>query len=656
MKTNIAIIATAWGTKKGGVNSFNYDYCRALGKTSSSIFNIVCIVPTANEEQIEDALTSGISLCLLSKGKEIDISEKSADEILRVFKEKYGGLPKWWIGHDVITGLTALACNSIGKDSKVAIFHHMDYSSYKGMEGENTESKVRLQSKLLQNADVVLSVGPKLMLSAERKILGKPNIKHLEIIPGLPEIEGLPALKQLNAISFGRISPRTDLLKQTRLAVASFGEAHSVENGGLDKDDYLTIIGLEVELRDKQHKELLQLARKHAGRVVQIHGWQFSENRNELLEVLRSSSVCLMLSLHEGFGLVGWEAIAAEVPLIISTNSGVYQAIESFLGGMGTGCLYGVEIRGEIGEHSYQEADVEDVKNALLKIKKNPVRAKEDARSLKKLLSTVCNWDNVVHATIEAMSLDKELAKHNTDTLTTIGVEHWQPQLLLDALIHSTDIVDEAARRKRMYQHLWNAISYPARVTDRIVIYGGVATSLCNAEAASLYAEWLIECPNAELFICYEVGEAALERANQLSKAGLKTLREKNGLPTNPKERMDIKAQRIKNLENLIVDCINDENGKSEVIQRIYMLPLMKPLTTYITCLDNDIYITPLFETRSSETLTFMLSQETNDFKDDVIRYIEHHLKRNLRVEDMAHYESHTNKLLNSLSMIKNPI
>jgi hypothetical protein len=53
-----------------------------------------------------------------------------------------------------------------------------------------------------------------------------------------------------------------------------------------------------------------------------------------------------MLSWHEGFGLVGWEAIAAEVPLVVSKRTGLYKLLDSPDDPVGAACVSVVDVRG----------------------------------------------------------------------------------------------------------------------------------------------------------------------------------------------------------------------------------------------------------------------------------------------------------------------
>lgn len=66
MKTLFGIVffATGWGPTRGGINSFNYDLCNALGKqTDSRSSAIFCICPgTTTENEKKEAENYNVTL------------------------------------------------------------------------------------------------------------------------------------------------------------------------------------------------------------------------------------------------------------------------------------------------------------------------------------------------------------------------------------------------------------------------------------------------------------------------------------------------------------------------------------------------------------------------------------------------------------------
>jgi len=500
----------------------------------------------------------------------------------------------------------------------------MDYSAYTGMDASDTEEKITRQRRILSAANVILAVGPKLKESAEAKVAGA-GVRVEQVIPGLAEVSGVSPPTRFRAITYGRLEASNDRLKQTSLAVAGFARASAPKYGGLVPDDNITVIGIDSDGRLAHHRELLELAQDEAKRAVQVHAWPYLDDRIKLLDHLRNSSVCLMLSVHEGFGLAGWEAIAAEVPLIVSRNSGLFETIDRLAGGMGTGCLVGVDIRGAVGVPAYRPEDVDTVSNAILEVSKNIGRAKTNAVTLKRLIQRLCTWPSLAETVAAALGFGDTLALSSIQTLSRVGVDRWESRLLLDVLLNSQrNVVDEASKRNRAFANLWDSIAPPSSVISSVILFGGVSSGLCNDEAAGRFSRWLASNSAAELVLCYETGDAAVSRAKALAEEKLPD----GDLPTNPIERMEQKERRILTLRERVVANVPAPEADG-ISRRIRYVPLRCPLTTYIMVLDEQLFITPVFDIRSTNSLTFTLSRESPEFELDVVEYMVHHLARN---------------------------
>jgi hypothetical protein len=58
----LIVLATGWGPKHGGINSFNYDWVRAFGVAYGPQMNVLCVVPTACPEDRKEAKRSLVDL------------------------------------------------------------------------------------------------------------------------------------------------------------------------------------------------------------------------------------------------------------------------------------------------------------------------------------------------------------------------------------------------------------------------------------------------------------------------------------------------------------------------------------------------------------------------------------------------------------------
>jgi glycosyltransferase involved in cell wall biosynthesis len=418
-------------------------------------------------------------------GRPLRLGPELAEMVIRRVTESDGVAVRWWIGHDIVTGPLAVRARALSEGSSLAVIHHMDYEAYlpfKSLNPAADRTKIEQQRLVLGEANVVFAIGSKLAQSARQKT-PHSNREIIELIPGLADVSGLPSPNTFSAITFGRLGLGNERVKQAKLAVAAFGRARGFPGDPLGPDARLTVLGLSDDDTDAERNELLALAEKYSEsperrgrrgngpRAVAIHGWPYIDDRRKVLEHLSCQSVCMMLSLHEGFGLAGWEAIAARVPLIVSRNSGLYETVDRTLGGIGLGCIRSLDIRGSTGQESFQEEDVETVARALVEIHVRGARAKRDAEVLGTILDRFCTWQHTATAVAEGCNLDvpKALASKN--------LERWTPDFLLSALRDSEDVVQDAARRKHLYDHMWSRLKDPIGHRRHLIIFGGVAVT-----------------------------------------------------------------------------------------------------------------------------------------------------------------------------------
>lgn len=411
-KEQIVFFATGWGSQYGGINSFNTDICSALAKVLNESYQVVCVVPKDATSEIEAANNAGIKLIHVDTYDSSGILEISClPDVFEILETLDYGNVSWWIGHNIKTGSVAISACKQSKKGRTALIHHMDYSAYAALKPGSTQKKILQQRRFLSNADIVFAVGPKLTRSAQNKTQGLSCPKVIEIIPGLASISGIPSPNGFSAITFGRLSPDTDRLKQISLAVAAFARAISIPHQEFPPDPFIKLIGLSLDTDSEFVKDLRILGQKEASRAVQIHPWPYINDRKMLFEEIQRHTVCMMLSVHEGFGLSGWEAIAAEVPLIVSYNSGLYETIDNILAGTGTGCLIPVTVKGALEGQPYQPDDVDTVVDALIKVKNDIPRAKRNAKSLKDTLGLLCTWENAARKMATALDLSPSETK-----------------------------------------------------------------------------------------------------------------------------------------------------------------------------------------------------------------------------------------------------
>ncbi len=410
MVRRLVALTGAWGTRNGGINAFNTGLMKALGRVKGDGLEIVCPVQEAHESE-RKAVLAEHKVNLISTGLAMDDSGESALQTLERLLGNVAGSfnDTVWLGHDDKTGPVAIALRDrLG--GKAILINHMNHGAYQGFKKGNSlaaHEKEAIQRELFTKADFCFAVGPRLkneLMQLLSTTHGAPEVAML--IPGLetPEDYGVKWLEKpppyFGGFAAGRLGRDDDRIKQGRLAFRAF--ATTVENARktsqiarLNKSPRMCLMGAEAG----QESELRNAMQDWAGAQLQVKILPFSENRQEYFRELSGSSFAMMLSWHEGFGLTGWEALSARVPLILGRNSGLWEFLHEEMNGTGQEtCLFPLDIDGNLpardGEENHSEADVAKVASAIQTLAINADAAKAAAIRLHSaILAAGWTWD-----------------------------------------------------------------------------------------------------------------------------------------------------------------------------------------------------------------------------------------------------------------------
>ncbi len=391
----IVLIATEWGPAEGGINAFNQSLAIGLAKVGGPSVKIACAITGWSHDADLKAKEAGVILLPIKGGDGGRPLETCGGEIIAWLKSHGMNAPvDLWVGHDVVTGGAAVRAAEHG--GRVALIHHMDYHDYQNLvpgKGEKTTRNHKLQTELFSTEGALLfGVGSELAETASR--LSLSDRKAGVLVPGFPTSfrKNISGERSVRAFASGRFETNSEPLKQSRLAAAALGVAVRNSNGLIDalRAASISIIGVE-EARIKAG-ELENLVMREAGRHVNVVPGGFENDPEAIVDQLVQSNLAIMPSYREGFGLAGWEAIGCEVPLILGRETGLFKFIEKTLGGAGTGCLAGIDLKGG----DLHPDDKESVARAIMTIARNLGKAKADAVALKKHLVAEhgCSWNN----------------------------------------------------------------------------------------------------------------------------------------------------------------------------------------------------------------------------------------------------------------------
>ena len=199
---------------------------------------------------------------------------------------------------------------------------------------EENEEMQKMEIKLCTAADAVVAVGSRLQQKYSRSL---PNLRVEIMTPGIMENV---CNESIESGEYGGVLSRT--LNDKTFNVFMFGRAtfedltlkgyDIVANaiGSLGGKFELTFVGSSPGEHRNVERWFLQntcIKRKQ----ITIRG--YCTDQDELKGMFHQSDLVALPSRTEGFGLVGLEAISCGVPILVSVESGVAEALQNVEGG-----------------------------------------------------------------------------------------------------------------------------------------------------------------------------------------------------------------------------------------------------------------------------------------------------------------------------------
>lgn len=315
------LVGTEWSSGHGGLSTFNRELCCALAAIG---LDVVCLVPATTQDEIADAKRSGVHLITPQHSPGIEGNTR-----LFLKPELPPSMcPSVILGHGRITGPAArVQSTQIVNSRRVHVLHMfsegIDWS--KAIESgrdvaEIAEVRVQEEVELSRDAHAVLAVGPRLTRDFRRS-LTPHAVGVSEILPGVAptnEPDALPPVGQCLVLG------RAEDVKLKGLDVAARAVGYLEEHHS-DLHPFLVVRGAPPGTGAELRAKLIELSARTS---TEVRVRNFSSDRLRIIDDIHQSSVVLMPSEEEGFGLVGIEAIAAGVPCLVSKNSGLAELLE----------------------------------------------------------------------------------------------------------------------------------------------------------------------------------------------------------------------------------------------------------------------------------------------------------------------------------------
>ena len=314
-KVHVTILASEWGSNKGGLSTINRKLAIRLAKFSR--LEVTFFLPKCSDEDKKAAASHCISILVATRRpgySELDwLSFPPGHLTIDVI-----------VGHGVKLGRQAQVIRDSHKCKWVQVVHTdpEELGMFKCYENpiSRGEEKHHVEVELCQMADFVVGVGPKLV-EAFRKYLGfcKRHQDVFEFTPGI--FDDLSGVQQV-----------PDERKQHSVLVFGRGDAEDFKLKGFDiaarcvaalSDTILVFVGAP-------HGKYEEIAQRFIdfgipANRLKVRGYM--ARREDLKRLFCEVDLVLMPSRTEGFGLTGLEALSAGLPVLVSKNSGFGEAL-----------------------------------------------------------------------------------------------------------------------------------------------------------------------------------------------------------------------------------------------------------------------------------------------------------------------------------------
>ena len=319
-KLRVTLLSSEWRSTKGGLSTINRELAIQLAKHSSvevSVYLPQCseedkrVVESHNVQLVEAAEMAGYDnpvdwLSSLPEGHAVDCV----------------------IGHGAVLGRQVQFIKRTHPHCKwIQVVHTApeELGMYKEYE-ENIskgEKKHQVEVKLCKLDDHVVAVGPKLAktFSGYLRPCGKDQ-NVFNFTPGIfSEFSDVKQATEernfFNVLVFGRGDNEDFQLKGYDIAAKAIAELK-------DMTYKLVFVGATSGEEEKVAKMLLQEGIDRSQLRVRC----FNESRKKLADLFCEVDLAIMPSRTEGFGLAALEAFSAGLPVLVSRNSGLGEALK----------------------------------------------------------------------------------------------------------------------------------------------------------------------------------------------------------------------------------------------------------------------------------------------------------------------------------------
>ena len=318
-KLRVTLLSSEWRSTKGGLSTINRELAIQLAKHPS--VEVSVYLPQCSEEDKRVAASHNVHLI---EAEEMAGYDNPVDWLSSLPDDHAVDCV---IGHGAILGRQVQVIKRQCKCKWIQVVHTAPeelgmFKSYTDAIARG-EKKHQAEVKLCQKADQVVAVGPKLAAAFSGYL--RPCGKDQDVLNLTPGIfsefadvkQASQELSSFSVLVFGRGDSEDFQLKGYDIAAQAIAELKDVT--------YKLVF---VGATSGEEERVADLLLKQGIDRNQLRVRRFNESREQLAQLFCEVDLAIMPSRTEGFGLAALEALSAGLPVLVSGNSGLGEALK----------------------------------------------------------------------------------------------------------------------------------------------------------------------------------------------------------------------------------------------------------------------------------------------------------------------------------------
>ena len=308
-----------WGSSKGGLSTLNRELAKHLARQPD--VEVTVLLLRYDEKEKREAHEFNVHLAT----PEV---KATSDCIMKLCFPSDDLNIDVVIGHGQKLGVPAQVLAKQRKCIRVHIVHTASEELAMFKEGKTAlpkgEEKHQAELELCREAEIVAAIGPKLAEAISAPLWSyRKDQQVIDITPGIfPEFTKMEQASEergkFRILVFGRGNSEDFELKGYDIAAQAVA-------GLNDKSYRLIFVGAPKGKEEEVKNRLLECGIPSSQLIVR----GFVKSRDTLKRYFCEADLAVMPSRTEGFGLTALEALSAGLPILVSENSGLGEAIKS---------------------------------------------------------------------------------------------------------------------------------------------------------------------------------------------------------------------------------------------------------------------------------------------------------------------------------------